>query len=87
MESILARNVKYTDENGFETKEKPCKGFAIYTTIIPTNSIKEVSIFKIDGCKEQYLKSFDNTDDKMSIVTDMENLPQGLVNVVLQTLK
>ncbi len=87
MESVIAKSIRYTDENGFVTSQKPCRGFAVYLTVMPTNSVKEVSVFKIEGCKEEYVKSFDNTEETMSIVKDMEGLPQGLVNVVLQTLK
>ncbi len=87
MQSVIAKNVRYTDENGFSSEEKLCKGYAVYTTVIPTNSVKEVAVFKVEECKEQYLKSFDNTQEIIEIAKEMENLPQGLVNVVLQTLK
>ncbi|BBG24707.1 hypothetical protein [Sulfuracidifex tepidarius] len=87
MESVIAKSVRYTDENGFIISQKPCKGFAVYLAIMPTNSVKEVSVFKIDGCKEEYVKSFDSTEGSMEVVKEMEGMPQGLVNVVLQTLK
>jgi hypothetical protein len=89
MESLViaTRSYKYLDNLGFEVSYKPENGYKIEYSYIPTNSVKEVTLYKINANEEKEIDRFSNLDNILDVVKLLEKYPQKIVENILQTLK
>ncbi len=84
---IVGRQVRYLNEFGFEVTSRPSVGYKIESYYIPTNSVKEVVIAKVEGDVEKEIARVSSLDNVMDIVKAFEGYPQKLVETILQILK
>ncbi|MBW9140733.1 MAG: hypothetical protein K1T65_03390 [Candidatus Aramenus sp.] len=84
---LVGRQVKYLSEFGFEVSERPAKGYKIESYYLPTNSVKEVIVTKVEGDVEKEIARVSSLDNVIDLVKAFEGYPQKLVEVILQILK